>query len=213
MSTARVVLVEDHTMVRDLLGEAIGALPGVALVAAVGTAAEGLAACLEHKPELVIIDWMLPDGSGLDVVRQGAPKLPQTRFLVVTSNDQGQIVRDAAAVGVHGFVMKSLPLTTLQLAIQMVLEGRTYFCPVSSQLLVESFRNDAMKTGPTLTPREREILRCLALGMGTKETAEHLKLSAKTVSNHHTALKLKLQINEPAGLVHYAIKHGLVKAP
>ena len=213
MSTARVVLVEDHTMVRDLLGEAIGALPGVALVAAVGTAAEGLAACLEHKPELVIIDWMLPDGSGLDVVRQGAPKLPQTRFLVVTSNDQGQIVRDAAAVGVHGFVMKSLPLTTLQLAIQMVLEGRTYFCPVSSQLLVESFRNDATKTGPTLTPREREILRCLALGMGTKETAEHLKLSAKTVSNHHTALKLKLQINEPAGLVHYAIKHGLVKAP
>ena len=213
MSTARVVLVEDHTMVRDLLGEAIGALPGVALVAAVGTAAEGLAACLEHKPELVIIDWMLPDGSGLDVVRQGAPKLPQTRFLVVTSNDQGQIVRDAAAVGVHGFVMKSLPLTTLQLAIQMVLEGRTYFCPVSSQLLVESFRNDATKTGPTLTPREREILRCLALGMGTKEAAEHLKLSAKTVSNHHTALKLKLQINEPAGLVHYAIKHGLVKAP
>ena len=213
MSTARVVLIEDHTMVRDLLGEAIGALPGVALVAAVGTAAEGLAACLEHKPELAIIDWMLPDGSGLDVVRQVAPKLPQARFLVVTSNDQGQIVRDAAAGGVHGFVMKSLSMATLQLAIRTVLEGRTYFCPVSSQLLVESFRNDTTKTGPTLTPREREILRCLALGLGTKETAERLKLSAKTVSNHHTALKAKLQINEPAGLVHYAIKHGLVKAP
>jgi DNA-binding NarL/FixJ family response regulator len=213
MSTARVVLIEDHTMVRDLLGEAIGALPGVALVAAVGTVAEGLAACLELKPELAIIDWMLPDGSGLDVVRRGAPKLPQTRFLVVTSSDQGQIVRDAAAVGVHGFVVKSLPMATLQLAIRTVLEGRTYFCPVSSQLLVESFRNDTTKTGPTLTPREREILRCLALGLGTKETAEHLKLSAKTVSNHHTALKVKLQISEPAGLVHYAIKHGLVKAP
>ena len=60
---------------------------------------------------------------------------------------------------------------------------------------------------------QREILRCLALGLGTKETAERLKLSAKTVSNHHTALKTKLQISEPAGLVHYAIKHGLVKAP
>ena len=213
MSTARVVLVEDHTMVRDLLGEAIGSLPGVALVASVGTAAEGLAACLAHKPELAVIDWMLPDGSGLDVVRQGAPKLPQTRFLMVTSSDQEQIVRDAAAVGVHGFVMKSLPMATLRLAIQTILEGRSYFCPVSSQLLVESFRSDAPKAGPTLTPREREILRCLALGLGTKETAECLKLSAKTVSNHHTALKIKLQIREPAGLVHYAIKHGLVKAP
>ncbi len=213
MSPARVVLIEDHIMVRDLLGEAVGALPGVALVASVGTAAEGLAACLEHKPELAIVDWMLPDGSGLDVIRQSAPKLPQTRYLVVTSNDQQQIVRDAAALGVHGFVMKSLPMATLRLAIQTVLAGRSYFCPVSSQLLVESFRNDLPNTGPALTPREREILRCLALGMGTKETAEHLKLSAKTVSNHHTALKVKLQISEPAGLVHYAIKHGLVKAP
>ena len=213
MSTACVVLVEDHTMVRDLLGEAICALPGVALVASVGTAAEGLAACLAHKPDLAIIDWMLPDGSGLDVVRQSAPKLPQTRFLVVTSSEQEQIVRDAAAVGAHGFVMKSLPMATLRLAIQTVLEGRSYFCPVSSQLLAESFRTNTPDLGLTLTPREREILRCLAIGMGTKEIAEGLKLSAKTVSNYQTALKIKLQIREPAGFVHYALKHGLVKSP
>jgi DNA-binding NarL/FixJ family response regulator len=213
MSTARVVLIEDHTMVRDLLGGAIRALPGVALVASVGTVAEGLAACLKHKPELAIVDWMLPDGSGLDVVRQSAPRLRQTRFLVVTSSDQEQIVRDAAAAGVQGFVMKSLPMATLRLAIKTVLEGRKYYCPVSSQLLVESFRDDTPKTGPILTPRECEILRCLALGLGTKETADCLKLSAKTVSNHQTALKAKLQISEPAGLVHYAIKHGLVELP
>ena len=213
MSTAHIVLIEDHTMVRDLLGEAIRAIPGIALVASVGTALEGQAACLKHKPELAVIDWMLPDGSGLEIVRQCTPKLPRTRFLMVTSSDQGQIVRDAADAGVHGFVMKSLSMATLRLAIQTVLAGRSYFCPVSSQLLAESFGSDRTNTGPILTPREREILRCLAIGMGTKETASSLNLSAKTVSNYQTALKEKLQIHEPAGLVNCAIKHGMIKPP
>ena len=213
MSTANIVLIEDHIMIRDMLGEAISAMSGVKLVATAGTVAEGLAACLSHQPHLAVVDWMLPDGSGLEVARRGGPKLPHTRFLMVTSSEQEEIVRDAATAGVHGFVMKRLPMETLRQAIRTVLDGRSYFCPVSSQLLVDSFRHGTPESSSLLTPREREILRCVASGLGTKQIAEQLQLSAKTVANHITALKDKLSISEPAGLVNYAIRHGLVKIP
>ncbi|MBI5382439.1 MAG: response regulator transcription factor [Opitutae bacterium] len=213
MNNIRVVLIEDHAMVRELLGEAVASVPRLKLVASAGSKTEGIAACLEHKPRLIISDWMLPDGSGLDVICRCRAKLPDALFIMVTSNEQEAIVRDAVAAGVHGFVMKRLPLATLRTAIETVLDGRTYYCPISSQLLVGSLHNEAVNLAPSLTTREREILRAVASGLIPKEFAARLMLSLKTVANHHTALKQKLHITEPAALVRYAIKHGIVDNP
>lgn len=210
MPDTRIVIVEDHTLVRDLLSDVIASLSNLKVVATVGTVAEGSASCLIHKPDLLIADWMLPDGTGLELVRNVKAKLPTLRMLMLTANEQEGIVRDAATLGVHGFVSKRQSVPVLREAITMVAAGQCFYCPISSRILLESIKGENVKPASPLTSKEWVVLRAMASGLNTKQMAEQLSLSPKTVSNHITALKEKLGIQEPAGLVLYAIKHGLV---
>ena len=211
--SARVVLVEDHTMVRQLLAHLIRDDLGLTLAAECTTVAEGAAALLKEKPDLAIVDWMLPDGRGFDLVRSVGPKLPRTRWLFVSSNEQGHLVREAVSLGVHGFVLKRSDLGTLREAVRRVLAGETYYCPASARLLVDRMVGEGQAMGVSLSPREREVLRGFARGENPKALADRLGVSAKTVQNHLSILKDKLGLQEPAGLVHYAIKHGYIEAP
>ena len=106
MNKSRVVLIEDHTMVRQLLAHLVQTELRHELVGDCTTVAEGAAMVLKQKPDLIIADWMLPDGRGFDVLRAVGPKLPKTRWLFVSSNEQGHLVREAVRLGVQGFVMK-----------------------------------------------------------------------------------------------------------
>ncbi len=200
-------------MVRQLLSDAVRLEPSLQIAAAVGSVAAGLNACLVHRPDLAIIDWMLPDGTGLTLVQQVRSRLPQLRFIMVTSNDQEHVVKEASDAGVQGFVFKRSSLETLREAIAAVLEGRNFYCPESTRLLLAAGGRENGDPTRGLTPREREILRAVAAGLGTKEIAGRLDVSAKTVANHLAALKEKLNIHELAGLVRYAIKHGFVDTP
>jgi DNA-binding NarL/FixJ family response regulator len=211
--TARVVLVEDHTMVRQLFAHLVREDLGLVLAADCVCVAEGAEALLREKPDLAIVDWMLPDGRGFDLVRQVGAKLPRTRWLFISSNEQGHLVREAVSLGVQGFVMKRSDLATLREAIRRVLAGETYYCPASARLLVDKMVVESSAVGSNLTPREREILRRYALGQNPKQIADELEVSAKTVQNHLTLLKEKLGLFEPAELVRYAIKHGYVENP
>jgi len=210
---ARVVLVEDHTMVRQLFAHVVRDELGLTLAADCTTVAEGSAALLREKPDLAIVDWMLPDGRGFDLVRAVGPKLPRTRWLFVSSNEQGHLVREAVSLGVQGFVVKRSDLATLRTAITKVLAGEKYYCQASSRLLVEKMVDEGSSVAINLTSREREVLRGFARGENAKVLAERLGISGKTVQNHLTLLKEKLGLQEPAELVHYAIKHGYVEAP
>ena len=211
--TARVVLVEDHTMVRQLFAHLVSEELGLKLVADCTTAIEGTTALLREKPDLAIVDWMLPDGRGFDIVRAAGPKLSRTRWLFVSSNEQGHLVREAVSLGVHGFVMKRSDLATLRTAITRVLAGEKYYCPASSRLLVEKMVDEGNAVAANLTDRERAVLRSFARGENPKLLASRLGLTQKTVYNHLSILKEKLGLHEPAELVHYAIKHGYVEAP
>ena len=210
---SRIVLIEDHTMVRQLFAHLVRDDLGLVLAADCMTVAEGSAALLREKPDLAIVDWMLPDGRGFDIVRAVGPKLPRTRWLVVSSNEQGHLVREAVSLGVHGFVMKRSDLATLRAAITQVLAGEKYYCAASSRLLVEKMVDEGRTVGISLTSREREVLRGFANGENAKVLAEKLGINSKTVQNHLTLLKDKLGLQEPAELVHYAIKHGYIEAP
>lgn len=212
-AAARIVLVEDHTMVRQLLAHLVREELGLNLVAGCTTVADGLAALLREKPDLAIIDWMLPDGRGFDLIRQAGPRLPRTRWLFISSNEQGHLVREAVALGVHGFVLKRSDLATFREAVRRVLAGEKYYCPASAHLLVEKMVDESRAIGAGLTAREREVLRGFARGENPKVLAERLSISPKTVQNHLTLLKDKLGLREPAELVHYAIKHGYVEPP
>lgn len=208
-----VVIVEDHVMVRQLLAHLLVEQLQLKLVADCTTVAEGTAAVLREKPALVVVDWRLPDGRGFDVVRQAAPKLPRTRWLMLSSNEQGHLVREAVSLGVHGFVMKRADTATLREGVRRVLAGETYYCPTSARLLVDRLVGESQATGTALTTREREVLRGFAEGVSTKELASRLGMNVRTLQNHLSALKEKLGLREPAELVRYAIKHGYVENP
>jgi DNA-binding NarL/FixJ family response regulator len=210
---ARVVLVEDHTMVRQLFAHLVRDDLGLTLAADCTTVAEAQVALVREQPDLAIVDWMLPDGRGFDLVRSVGPKLPRTRWLFVSSNEQGHLVREAVSLGVHGFVMKRSDLATLRTAISTVLSGEKYYCQASARLLVDKMVDEGRTLAINLTAREREVLRGFARGENSKALAERLRVSSKTIQNHLTLLKEKLGLREPAELVHYAIKHGYVEAP
>ena len=212
-SSARIVLVEDHTLVRQLMAAMVRDDLRLNLVADCRTVGEGVAACLREKPDVVVVDWMLPDGRGFDLVRMVGPELPRTRWLCVSGNEQEHLVREAISLGVHGFVLKRSDLANLRQALIEVARGQTYYCPDSSRLLVESLRSEANAVAGNLTDREREVLRSFARGENIKAIAARLGVSTKTVHNALARVRDKLGEYEPAGLVRYAIKHGYVEEP
>ena len=211
MIPASIVLIEDHTLVRHLLATLLKENPALTLVGGFSTVAEGIKACLKLAPTLVIIDWMLPDGKGIDVVRALTPHLANTRFLFLSSLEKEHIVREAIEAGVHGFVMKRASYPTLLEAIRTVLAGKSYYCTTSSRLLVEALRTAAEPGPNSLTGRERDILRGLARSVSIKDLADGFGSSPKTVNNQLSLLKDKLNIFDSVGLVRYAILHGLVE--
>ena len=210
---ARVVVIENHTMVRHLLTQLLSDDLGLTVAAECTTVADGNEALLREKPDLAITDWMLPDGRGFDLVRTFRLRLPRTRWLFVSTNDHGNTVREAVSLGVHGFVLKRSDLATLRTAITSVLSGEQYYCQESSRILVNKMVEEGNIAPIKLTTREAETLRSFARGESTKAFASRLGVSTKTVQNHLTLLKGKLRVQEPAEIVHYAIKHGYIECP
>jgi len=206
----RIVLVEDHALVRQLFAMLVREHLQVEPAGEAATIAEGLALARSTRPDLMVVDWSLPDGEGAQLVRELAPEMPATRWLVVSSREDESVMRAALALGVHGVVLKQSPLEILLEAMRAVLAGGTYYCERSSRVLMNSLRADAPVLGDALTLREREILRGLARGLNPKEIADTLGSSAKTVQNQLSQLKDKLGIREPAGLILYAQKNGIV---
>ena len=213
MNRPKIVLIEDHEMVSQLLGALIGGQLGLELCATCHTVQTGRAAILHHQPNLAIVDWKLPDGRGFDLVRELSSQRPAVKWLFMSATEQGHVVREAVRLGVEGFVQKRADLGTLRTAIHKLLAGETYYCPASSNLLVDKMVDESRYAKVPLTPRESEMLRSFARGQNIKVIADQLGISVKTAQNHLTGLKDKLGLHEPAELVHYALKHGYIEAP
>lgn len=158
---ARVVLIEDHTMVRQLLVHLVRDELRLNLVA---DCADGTVAVPRENPDLVVADSMLPDGRGFDVLRATAAQPPRTRWMFMSSNEQGHLVREAVSLGAHGFVMKRADFGTFRTAIARVLAGEKYYCAESSRLLVDRLADESPAVGVNHSMREREVLRGFARG-------------------------------------------------
>lgn len=166
----------------------------------------------QKEVDVVILDWSLPDGGAVDLIRAARTDLPGLRFVILTAREEPEVARAAAEVGAHGFVLKRSGSDALCAALDAALAGKTYFCANSAPLLASALREPSNQPLARLSPREIEILRLIASGRSPKEAAATLGTSPKTVHNQIASLRTKLDIHETAGLVRFALRHRIISA-
>jgi two-component system, NarL family, response regulator NreC len=210
MSTIRVLLVDDHAMVREGLAALLSDQPGIEVV---GQCADGLGVMDEiqrSNPDVLVLDISLPGLNGLDLCRELARKGDAPVVLLLTMHKDEEYVLRALDCGAQGYLIKDSVVDKLSEAIQAVAAGKKYLGPgLRRELLDEAASYDGDRYDE-LSTRERQVLQLIAEGLTNREIAETLDLSIKTVDTHRTRLMRKLNIHSQAALVKYAIRRGIV---
>ena len=211
----RVMLVEDHTIVREGLRPLLEGR-GIEVVGEAGDGLQAVRMVRDVKPDVVIMDIGLPHLGGIEAARRILKGSPNIKVIMLTIHDEPPFVYKSLEVGVKGYLVKDAPLEELLAAIRAVMAGEIYLSSNFPAGLLESYER-SVKRGKVvdgfsqLTRREREILQHIAEGYTSPQIAEILYISKKTVENHRANIMSKLNIHDTAGLVRYAIKIGLVE--
>jgi DNA-binding NarL/FixJ family response regulator len=209
----RVVIIEDETMLRDLLAELLKSFPLCTLAGTFGDGIEGLKGLQKIKPDMVILDIKIPSLNGLEVLRRLREELPNCHVLLFSAFFSTSMVRQALKAGANGIIEKTAGLPEMEKAIRAVIDGGTYLGPgvadIVRRIMVEPNKDDSLES---LSEREREVLQFVAEGYSTKEIAVKLSISVKTAETHRSNLMTKLNLHGIAGLTRYAIENGLIKS-
>jgi DNA-binding NarL/FixJ family response regulator len=214
VSLIRVILVDDHALVRAGMRALLANMAGVEVVAEAVDGHAALEAIRTHAPDLVLMDISMPNLNGLEATAQATREFPDTRIIVLSAHSSEEYVGQALRAGASGYLLKDAPTVELELAIKSVAKGETYLSPAVSKHVISSYvRRVGGEAGSLelLTPRQRETLQLVAEGKSTKEIARILHVSVKTIETHRAQLMDRLDIHDVAGLVRYAIRIGLVK--
>lgn len=210
---ARIVLIEDHAILREGLRALIELEPDLRVVGEATCAADGLLAVKTVEPTLVITDLALPGISGLRTIEELRALSPHLRVLVLTAYCTDEYIRAALHAGADGYVLKDASRAELMQAIRAVIAGQKYFSePVSARLVSGYLRRNEPNSDvcPRITEREREVLTRIALGDSNKRVAVALRLSIKTVEKHRANLMRKLELHNTAAVTLFAVRHGLL---
>ena len=205
----RVVIIDDHTSVREMLAMLL-ARDGVYEVA--GQADSGRAAltvCRKTRPDLVILDLMLPEMNGAEVLRFLRKNVPALRVLIYSGTSNRTLVLEALRCQPHGFVEKGDSFTTLRQALDAVSAGCTFFGSFATGML-RSLPVPAERERAALSSREREVLQMIAEGLSSKEISSRLSVAVRTVENHRANLMHKLHLHSVASLTRHAVREGIV---
>jgi two-component system response regulator NreC len=206
----RVLLAEDHAIVRDGLRALLEARGGFEVIDAVGDGAAAVERAEAIGPDVVLMDVGLPGLNGVDATRRLQRSRPDIRVLILSMHDDPDSVDRALRAGARGYALKGLGGDTLCEALRTVARGEVYLSPGISEYVLQGYlRGDDRPNADPLTEREREILQLIAEGYTSREIAQRLGLKPKTVQNHRANIMEKLQLNSTAGLVRYAIHCGL----
>jgi RNA polymerase sigma factor (sigma-70 family) len=213
MNPIRVLIADDHALVRAGIRALVERIDGVVVVGEAGKGSEALELVRQLRPDLLLLDITMPDGNGFDVLDQITKKHPEIRVIVLTVHEAGEYAIRALREGAAGYLPKSAASIELEQAIHTVVRGEPYISPETAQNTLLQQRKGATKRDllATLSPRQREVLRLIAEGMTTKQIAQVLKISVKTVETHRAPLMERLGIHDVAGLVRYAIIVGLIE--
>jgi DNA-binding NarL/FixJ family response regulator len=209
----RVVIIEDHTLVRQSLVKTLEAEPGFEVVGEAGRGDEGLNLIREHKPDLAILDITMPGGNGLEIAAQLRQAAPDVRFLFLTMHEDDASISRAIGIGADGYVLKTASTDELLQAVKAVAEGGSYLSPAIARRVIDLAGGKRGGSGSRLTERELVILRLLSEGNRPAEVASKLFVSIKTVKNHLTSIYSKLGVATGAQAVAEAFRLGLVSSP
>ena len=216
-SKTRIVLVEDHAILRDGLRALLELERDLAVVGSVGDAAAAVALIRDLKPQLIISDVALPGRSGIALIGELLALNPDTRLLVLTAHGEEEYIRAALNAGAHGYVLKDSGREDLIRAIRAVVSGRQYLCAAVAAKVVSGFVSGlapkrALSAEGLVTGRERQVLTRIALGQSNKSIARELGLSVKTIEKHRANLMRKLTLHNTAAVTLYALRHGFIDA-
>ena len=213
MHPLRVLIADDHTLVRESL---VAVLEADGRFRVVGQAANGLdalALAAQLDPDVAIIDLSMPNLGGLEVVRRLRTDAPRTRVLVLTMHEEQEYLLQAVRVGAAGYLLKDSPTAELIAAVANVGAGRGHFSPASAAVLAGQLHAPARSIDDPyrdLTAREREVFHLIIEGQSTKEIARRLDISAKTAENHRARVLSKLEARNTADVIRYAVRRGLL---
>ncbi len=211
MSSTRVLIVDDHAVVRSGLKLVLDADEGIEPVGEAGNARDAIFEARALKPDVILLDVVMPDQSGLEIIPTLLKENPDTRILVLSMQDDPQYVREAFAAGASGYVLKEAADSEVVAAVREVAGGGRYVHPELGARLVaaESEERRRAEEDP-LSEREGEVLRLLALGHTNQEIAKQLYISVRTAETHRAHIMQKLRLSSRAELVRYALDRGLL---
>jgi DNA-binding NarL/FixJ family response regulator len=215
MATLRVLLVDDHALIRAGIRSLLNDFGNVEVVAEAGDGREAIELVAEHQPQLVLMDIVMPHLSGVEATRVIVRKYPRVRVLILSMHANEEHVLHALQAGASGYIYKGALLNEFRLGIDSVARGEIFLSPIVSRHVIEAYLSRSSEQ-PTsfeqLTPRQREILQLIAEGHSSKQIAQSLNSSVKTIEAHRTNIMERLGIHNVPGLVRYAIRHGLITA-
>jgi DNA-binding NarL/FixJ family response regulator len=209
----RILLADDHSLFRAGVHALLSNVAGVKVVGEADTGRKALEMVRTHMPDVVLMDIAMPEMNGLETTTRVTKEFPGVRVIVLSMHAGEEYVMQALRAGACGYLLKDAATSELELAVRAVARGETYLTPTISKRVIDDY---LMRTtgsqGPVdqLTKRQREILQLIAKGYTSKEMAQMLNLSPKTIETHRTQLMKQLDIHDVAGLVRYAIRVGLV---
>jgi DNA-binding NarL/FixJ family response regulator len=210
----RVLLADDHTILRAGLRALLGNLPALEIVGEASSGEEALVLIEALRPDVLLCDISMPGQSGLEVAERVARDFPATRTIILSMHSEKQYAVRALQAGAVGYLLKDAGIAELELALRATTSGGLYLSPAISKHIVADYTQmHSVRTedADPLTSRQREVLKLIAEGLTTKAIARRLDISPKTADTHRTQLMERLGIHDIAGLVRYAIKVGLVQ--
>ena len=206
-----VIVIEDQTILRDLICQLVESYANMRVIAKSGDGSEGYQQCLDYEPGLVILDIMLPNLNGSEVLRHLKAKNPKINILIFSAAASNGVVNRLVKSGVTGYIEKNAGLNELEKAISLVSEGSSYFSPriidIMRELMITGGKDDSLDS---LTTREREITQLIAESYSNKEIAAKLGMSVRTADTHRTNIMKKLDLHDVAALTRWAIANKLV---
>ena len=214
MTPTRILIADDHELLRRGIVAELSQVPGWVVVAEVANGRAAVVSAAELKPDLVVLDLTMPELNGLEAARRILSADPGTRILILTAHESEQLVREVLSVGARGYVLKSDAGRILVVALQALLEGGSFFTSSVARMVMDGYlRNEAAdaSTAQTLSGREREIVQLLAEGNSNKDVARALNISVKTAETHRSNIMRKLGLGSLPELVRYAIRNNIIE--